>query len=249
MLHGKQCTGAAKAGLYFVGDQQNAVFVTDFAQTAHEFGWCCVETAFALNRFEDDRGHACRVNVGFENMRNGVQGVLRAHAVQFHRIGCVEYFGRERAKACFVRHDFTRQGQTHHGATMKTAGKGNHAGAACVGTRNFDRVFHGFCTGGEEGGFGRSLDRRGFVHAFGQANVGFVWHDLIAGVGEMIQLLGNRGDLLGMAMAGIDHGNAAAKVDVAFAFNVPDFGVFGTLSVKFTHHTHTTWGSSIFASE
>lgn len=65
----------------------------------------------------------------------------------------------------------------------------------------------------------------------------------------MIELLGDRGDLLRMAMAGVDHGNATAKVDVAFALYIPDFGVFGTLGVKFTHYTHTTWGGGIFASE
>src|SRR5271166_3321787 len=42
---------------------------------------------------------------------------------------------------------------------------------------------------------------------------------------EAFELLLNRGHHLGVAVAGIEHTDAAGKIDIAFAFNVPKFRV------------------------
>jgi hypothetical protein len=54
---GEEFAGAAEGGLDFVGDQQDAVFVTDLAQHADVFVGRQHKPAFPLEGFEDDGGH------------------------------------------------------------------------------------------------------------------------------------------------------------------------------------------------
>ena len=49
-------------------------------------------------------------------------------------------------------------------------------------------------------------------------------------VREAIDLRLDGADQGGVAMTGIEHRNAAGKVDVSLAFHVPDFGVFATVN-------------------
>jgi hypothetical protein len=44
-------------------------------------------------------------------------------------------------------------------------------------------------------------------------------------MGEALQLLMHRLHHLGMAVAGVQHGNAGGEVDIAAALDVPDLGV------------------------
>ena len=55
---------------------------------------------------------------------------------------------------------------------------------------------------------------------------------------ERLQLLLDCGDDLRMLMAGIDHGNAGAEVDIAVAVLVPDFGILGALGVDRARVAH-----------
>ena len=48
---------------------------------------------------------------------------------------------------------------------------------------------------------------------------------------ESLHLLLDGGDDLRMLMAGIDHGDAGAEVDIALAVLAPDLGVLGALGV------------------
>ena len=50
MFHGEEFSGAAKAGLDFVGDQQDAMLVAKLAQAHHQFLGRNVEATFALHR-------------------------------------------------------------------------------------------------------------------------------------------------------------------------------------------------------
>ena len=46
-------------------------------------------------------------------------------------------------------------------------------------------------------------------------------------MGIGFELGGNRRDHLGMAMAGIEHGDAAGKIHIALTLDVPEFGALG----------------------
>ena len=58
--------GAPEAGLDLVDDQQDAVLVADLAQSAQELEGRDVEAALALDRLDDDRGDARRLDVRLE---------------------------------------------------------------------------------------------------------------------------------------------------------------------------------------
>ncbi|MOA31537.1 hypothetical protein D3C78_1527000 [compost metagenome] len=54
MFEGEQFTRTGKAGLNFVDNQQNAVFLSDLANALQPFDRSRVHAAFTLNRFQDD---------------------------------------------------------------------------------------------------------------------------------------------------------------------------------------------------
>ncbi len=75
------------------------------------------------------------------------------------------------------------------------------------------------------------LKGAGRVQPLGQADIGLVGHHLEGGVREALGLLGHRRHHLGVAVAGVEHGDAAGEVDVAAALDVPDLGVLGALGI------------------
>jgi ParB family chromosome partitioning protein len=90
--------------------------------------------------------------------------------------------------------------------------------------------------GREEGGLLRIVARRALVDLLGQLDIRRVRHDLIRGVGEMIELVANRGHDLRMAMPRVAHRDARGEVDEAAAFDVPQFRVLGAFCVEIAHH-------------
>ena len=56
---------------------------------------------------------------------------------------------------------------------------------------------------------------------------GVVGRDREAGMGEGVELLLDALHHRGMAVAGIDDGDAAGEIDVAAALDVPHFGILG----------------------
>ena len=91
-------------------------------------------------------------------------------------------------------------------------------------TRYFDGVLDRLGTGGQKNCFLRPGDRRELVHPLGQLDVRLVRRHAKAGVGEGLELCVHRGHHLRMAMTDVEHGDAAAEVDVAAAVGIPDFG-------------------------
>jgi hypothetical protein len=55
-------------------------------------------------------------------------------------------------------------------------------------------------------------------------------------MGEAIELRLDRLDHPGMAMSGVDHGNAGDKVDVAVSLDIPDLRIFRAFGVDLRHH-------------
>ncbi|MCY1367143.1 hypothetical protein D9M69_540640 [compost metagenome] len=138
----------------------------------------------------------------------------------------MENFAREGTEAGFVRGDLAGHAQRQQGAAVVGAGEGDHARAAGVGARDLDRVFHRLGAGGEKQGFLGEIAGGLGVQALGQFHVGLVGQHLEAGVGVPVELGLHGLDHGRVAVAGVEHGDAAGEVDVAAAFHVPDLGVF-----------------------
>ncbi len=149
---------------------------------------------------------------------------------------------RERAEADFVRRNFSGQRHGHIRTTVKAAAKRNHARASGMGASNFHRVFHRFRTGGEERGFGLPAHRGKGVDFLRQGDVAFIRHNLIRGVGKLLQLLLHRRDQIRVAMSGIQHRNACGEIDVLVALNILQRGVFSRLGEEVTHHANPARG-------
>ena len=130
---------------------------------------------------------------------------------------------------------------------MVATGKGNHTGAACRGACNFNGVFHRFGTGCDQQGFLGCIPRGQRVQLFGQINIGPIRHDLKAGVRVLVFLRLCRGDHLGVAVAGVQHTNAADEIDIAVALYVPELCVFGVFRIDRRGRRDTTWDGKVTA--
>src|SRR5690606_28191456 len=75
VLHGEHLAGAAEPRLDFIGNQQDAVFVAQRAQSLHELGRADVEAAFSLHGFDDDGGDPARVDISVEQAAQPRQSI------------------------------------------------------------------------------------------------------------------------------------------------------------------------------
>ncbi len=76
MLHREHRTGAGKAGLDFVSDQQNTVLVTKLAQRDHEFLGHDIKAAFALDRLDDNGCDLVGLDVGLKQLGDRLERVV-----------------------------------------------------------------------------------------------------------------------------------------------------------------------------
>ena len=230
------CAGAGKAGLHLIRDHHDAVVVAQLADGADQVGGGGVEATFALHGFKDDGGDAGGVKVGLEQLGDARHRVGGGDAVDVLREGHVVDIGHHGAEALFVGIDLAGQRHAQKGAAVEGAAKGDDGVAARGDAGDFDGVFNGFGAGGDEDGFLREIAGDSGVQAFGQADVVFIGQDLMAGMGEARQLLGDGGHDAGVAMAGVDHGDTGGKVDIAVALDIPDLGVQGAVDVDLGLH-------------
>ena len=187
-----------------------------------------MEATLALHGLDDDGGHP----------RLGSASALKMKSRYFSASSTVTPFcpvgkrdvpdlRHRRTKPLLVGHDLSGKGGGHDGAAVEAAREGDDAGAAGGSPGDLDRVLGGFRACGEEYRLERAGDRSQRIQTLGQRDVGLVHHHLEAGMGEALHLLLDRSDDLGMAVARVDHRNAAGKVDVALAFDIPQFGIAG----------------------
>ena len=52
MFHREEFAGTRKAGLHFIGNQQNPMGITQLTQRLHKVVWRDIKAAFALYRLE-----------------------------------------------------------------------------------------------------------------------------------------------------------------------------------------------------
>ncbi|MNF74278.1 hypothetical protein D3C84_563060 [compost metagenome] len=247
LFHGEESTGTASASLYFVSDQQDAVLVAQGTQTLHEFFRSDVETTFALNRLDDDRGDVFRLGVVLEDAFDGSDRVVDAHTVQFVRVQRAEDAAWHQAHAGRVRHDFTGQAQGHHGTAVVSAGERDHASTAGSGTSDLDCVLDRFGTGGDQQGFLGEIAWDLGVDLFAHFYVRLVRQHLEAGVGQLVQLRFNGSDHFRVHVTGVQYGDTTSEVDELAAFNVDHGGVLGRLGEDRVDLANTAWDSGYAA--
>src|SRR5690606_29117653 len=248
LLGGEEGAGTAGTGLYFVGDQHDAVLVAQGAQALHEGRGVDVEAAFTLHRLDDDRGDVAGLGVVLEDALDAGDGVVFADAVQRARSQGTEDAARHQAHAGGVGHDLAGQAQGHHGAAVVGAGEGDHAGTAGGGTGDLHGVLDGFGAGGDQQGLLGEVARHALGDLFAQLDVGLVGHDLEAGVAQLAQLLLNGGDHFRVQVAGVQYGDAAGEIDVLTTVNVPNGGILGALGddrVDLTNATRNSGGTTL----
>ena len=173
MLEPEHFSGARKAGLNLVGDQNDAVLVAQRSERSQEVERSDIESALPLHRLDDDSGDARGVRRVFKQGHQSSEALLAAHSVIGVREGDVVDVGGKRSEALLVRHDLAGQRHAHMGAAMEAAAERDNPRAAGKSARDLDRVLHGFRAGRDQHGLGRACDGRDRIQPLGQAHVGF----------------------------------------------------------------------------
>ena len=236
MFHRKQLAGAGKTGLHFIGNHHNAVLVANLAHRAHKFRRTHIKTALALYRLENNRRHILRRNITFEDAFDAFYRFFYADILGFGRKQAVVHPRRHRAEIGLIRQHFAGERQRHHGAAVECAAKRNHTVALGRRACDFHRIFHRFGTAGEKLAFHLAGNRHQAVDALGQFDVAVIRHDLKRGVAELLQLRFHRRHHFRMAVAGVQHADAAGKIDKFTPVGGFDHRILRTFGKPVAHH-------------
>jgi hypothetical protein len=155
--------------------------------------------------------------------------------------------GRKRAEAGLVGRDLAGECHAQVSAAVKGAVEADDARATGVGTGDLDGVLDRFGTGREERRLLREAAGHALVDLLGQRDVRRIRHHLVSGVHELLQLGLHCGDDLRMAVPGVEHGDAAAEIDVAAALHIPEAGVLGTCGVERVAYRHASRSCEVLA--
>ena len=234
MLDGEHFSGASDAALHFIGDEDDAVFVADFADHGEKFAWWNDEAAFAEHGLRDDRGHL----IGGNNALKSVLQVMRAghlaggvreaiRAVIAVGVRDAINFRGERAETGLIRIRLAGERHAHQGAAVKGIFKADDCGPLGVGACNLHSVLDRFRPGVDEEGLFCAADGRERVELFRERDVRLVRRDSEAGVQEFVELLADGGFHARSAMASVEAADAAGEIQVAVAVDVFDPGAFG----------------------
>ncbi len=236
MFHRKQLAGTGKTSLYFISNHHNAVFVANLAHRAHKFRRAHIKTALALYRLENNCRHILRCDVAFKDAFDAFYRIFYANVLGFGRKQTVVHPRRHRAEIGLVRQHLAGERQRHHGAAVERAAKRNHAVALGRRAGDFHRIFHRFGAAGEKLAFHFTGNRHQTVDTLGQFNVAVIRHDLKRGVAELLQLRFHRCDYFRMAVAGIQHTDAAGKIDKLAPVGGFDHRILRTFGKPVAHH-------------
>ncbi len=202
-LIGEQLADAADAGLHLVEDQHQLVLVGELAQAAQKTALRHPHAAFALDRLDDDRA-----GLRPDGFLHGVE-IAERHPVEARqpRLEAFEIFfvaaGRDRRQRAAVEGALERD----HAELFRPAG------GELVTARHLDRALHRLGARiGEEDGVGESrLDEPlGQPLAAGDAKQ-------VGDVPDLLRLLGERLDQLGVRVAERVHRHAGGEIEVALA--------------------------------
>ena len=220
MLDRKHFAGAPEAGLDFVTDHYDSVFVANPPDCLQKFSRRSVETAFTLYRFNDNCRNVFRFDVDLEQGIQTHQCIFHRYTVVRDRERRMENTGYRNTATRLVRHNFAGQRAGQRSTAVKTALECDHTLTASGDAGNLDRVFHRFGAGGEKKRF-CVFHWRQFIQTLRQGDIGFISAHLEGGMGKLMTLfLCCRHDFR-MAMAGVAYGNSYRKINIAFAVGIP----------------------------
>ena len=106
-------------------------------------------------------------------------------------------------------------------AAVEGAAEGDHRRAVGVVARDLHRVLQRLGAGREEDGLLREVAGRQLVQPLRQLDIAVIGDDLEGRVREFLHLLVDGRHHLGVAVAGVEHRDAAGEVDVALALHIP----------------------------
>mmetsp|Transcript_7020 Transcript_7020/g.12647 ORF Transcript_7020/g.12647 Transcript_7020/m.12647 type:complete len:264 (-) Transcript_7020:82-873(-) len=246
MLHGEHLAGPSESRLNLVGDHDDAVLVAQVPNEPHQLQRRLVESALALHRLHNHRGHAAGVESGAEQPLDRRLRLVHGDPVQADGERDVVHVRHHRPESLLVRLHLPRQAHSHIGAAVESAPEGDNSRAVSVATGDLDGILDGFGASGYEACLLGEVARYEVVEPLGKTDIVLVRDDLVAGVSELTQLLFDGGHHLGVTVAGVNDRDAGREVDVALALNVPDFCVRGALGVDLRHDADST-GDGIVA--
>ena len=223
----------APAGLDFVGNEQDAVVVADFAQRFDPGDRSRDEAAFTLERFDDDGCDVfCRRGI-HEDFLQGIhvkfQGFVIAQACRFaveiRKFGTV-YAVRERPHAAGVGF-LSRHGHGHERAPVEGTGEDDDIRPFRISFGDFDGVFVGFGAAvDEEGPFLFTSDRGDGIELFRQGDIAFVGDDIGHGVEIVTGLVLDGLDDFRLGIADVQDADAADPVEEIVAVHVFEHSAF-----------------------
>ena len=247
MLDPEHFASPGEAGLHFIYHQQNPMAVTQSAQSLHQFSRRLDKAAFTLHGLQHNRGGPLGLDVGAEQHVDGAQAVLHGYAERRMRERNMVNFSRERAEFLLVRQHLTGHRHRQHRAAVVAASKGDNAGTPGGGASDLHGVFQSFGAGREKDRLGRTFNGGQCVQPLGQRDVALIRRDLEARMRKARKLFSDGGHHLGMAMPSVQHRDAASKIDISLAFNVPEFGVFSALRENRVRIANATGNGSLTA--
>ena len=227
---------AAEAGLDFVCHEQDALLVADLADGLDPLDWRGDEAAFALQRLDDSGrdvlGRAALLKDLVELLDVVIDGLVIRHAsrlaVEVWELGAIDAIG-ERAHADgigFLR----RHRHRHQRAAVERAGEHDDVRALRERLCNLDGILVGLGAAVREIGFLLAAAHRcNLRELFGERDIAFMRHDVEHAVEIFLGLLLDGRNDLGMAMADVQHADAADPVEEMVAVEVFDDGTFGAL--------------------
>src|SRR5205807_5005054 len=233
MFGGEPSSGAAKAGLHFVGDEKDAMAAANLLQELEVVGRRDDKAAFAENGLGDDRGDRFRRDGALEGVFEMVGKISgrrpRRVAIRIGVRNAIDVAGKG-LEAGFVGMRFAGEGHGEKRAAVEGVFEANDGGPLGVGAGDFDGVFDGLGAGVHQDGFFRAIAGSERVEFFGHGDVAFVGSDGEAEMEEFVELLADCGGYTRRTMASVEAADAAGKIEIAIAVEVFDDRAFSARS-------------------
>src|SRR5580704_6142103 len=234
MLVGKHLPGASKAGLDFVGDEQNAVLIEDLLDLFEVIRWRHDDAAFAHHRLGNEGG-----DIGGSRETDDIVDRAGALAATFFGIvaprrtvsvgsGREGNAGSVRATA-FLATLVAGDAEGSPTASVKTGVESDELVLAGIEPRQLHGAFNGFGAAVAEESFGESAgsDVRDLL---GEIGDGLHMVDIGRAVDKLVHLSFGGSDDLPIVVSGIDYGNAGKTIEVLAAVDIGDGSTAGVVN-------------------
>ena len=229
MGEGEARASAPEARLDLVEDQGDAVLVAERPQMDGDVGIEQPEAALALHRLDDDGRHLVDGQLHLEETRQGAQRLVSTDVAVATRKRQVMDRPRQSAQAVLVGLDLAVEVERREGAAVKAVIEGDHSLAAGGGAGHLERVLGGLGPAVGQHAGERIGDRHEGVERLSDLQVAAMRQGVEGRVHEPVDLRLDRLHHRGMAVAEVEHADAADEVDVVPALLVPELGVAAAL--------------------